>query len=175
MKPKYVFVLLASLSLLLSACGKEADYVSNPSEETNHQESQIQTAPETEQPARENEQEVPKLEEGIFIKWDDIKDPLFNEEIKNELQQALQALVDKDEESFKQAFIDEQSAQANLDRIGLNYRFDKVDDFEKDKGSGRISMIVQGEWLHKGLTGEVHNIYYFLQSKQGEWKLGTID
>ncbi|MFM9279272.1 hypothetical protein [Paenibacillus jiagnxiensis] len=100
---------------------------------------------------------------------------MFNEEIKNELQQALQALLDKDKESFKQAFIDEQSAQANLDRIGPNYRFEKVDDFEKDKGSGRISMIVQGKWLHNGQVGKVHNIYYFLQNKQGEWKLGTID
>lgn len=111
---------------------------------------------------------------GVFIDLQDVNDNLFNEEIKNSLSILMEALVNKNEQEFKKAFADNQSAEAHNFMLGKDYSFDKINTIEQDSaGRTIVSMVVK---VKDDSDIQEHNLFfYFVKNDQGSWGLKTID
>lgn len=111
---------------------------------------------------------------GVFIDWDSVNEPLMNEQIKTSLKETLEALSDKDEEKFKNQFIDAETIEANMYVFDTIATFDQIDSLEEDR-SGRISVVIHGTALLDNNITEYAKIFYFNKNDKGDWRLVAID
>lgn len=114
------------------------------------------------------------FETGVIIDLDAVEDPLFNDEIKHSLQSTLEGLTEKNEQLFRSAFVDEQTANAFMYLLGNEYRFDKIGIISKDD-AGRVVVEVRGQVKDDSGVHEPNAYYYFVLSDHNKWALGAID
>lgn len=150
---------------ILAGCGAE-------NSSTNIKQGNTKQEIETSSPQLSSNQS--EFKAGVFVDLDDINDTLFNEKIKNSLNILMNALVNKNEEEFKSAFADIQSAEAHNFMLGKDYSFDKINTIEQDQAGRTIVSIVVT--VKEGSDIQEHNLFfYFVKDDQGGWGLKTID
>lgn len=112
----------------------------------------------------------------IAFDIDAIQDPLVNEEIKTSLRDALEGIVNEDQEQFNRAFTTAELAKVNGNGFitGGGITFTGVD-YISEQSSGRVVMNVN--YTRKTEDGEqtYSPNYWFMQNKEGIWGLVTID
>lgn len=152
---------------LLSGCGDKPNTVpdNSPPPITQEQNNSVQ----------ENaENSAIDFTPGVFIDWDSINEPLMNEQIKTVLKETLEALSEKDEEKFKNQFIDAVTLEDSIYVFDTIARFDQINNLEED-WRGRISVEVVGTALLDNNIIEYGKIFYFNKNDKGDWKLVAID
>lgn len=111
---------------------------------------------------------------GIFVELSDVNDTKLNEQIKNSLNAVMNALVNNNEEEFRNAFANNQSADAHHFMLGKEYSFDKLNTIEEDS-AGRTVVSLEVK-VKDGSDIKVNNLsFYFVKDDTGNWGLRTID
>ncbi|WP_379151126.1 hypothetical protein [Paenibacillus sp. sgz5001063] len=167
MKSLIPYISIVWLALILSGCTSNEPNNTSPNVPANSTSTPLATISPTVSP-----KDV--FETGVFIDLDTLEDPLFNDEIKLSLQSTLEGLAEKNEQLFRSAFVDEQTANAFMYLLGKEYRFDKVGTILKDN-PGRIVVEVRGLVKDDSGVHEPNAYYYFVLSDQNKWALGAID
>ncbi|MNB73448.1 hypothetical protein D3C75_200570 [compost metagenome] len=134
-------------------------------------------------PSSAQETATPQMAEAvaytreIAFDIDAIADPIVNDEIKASLKDALEGIVNEDQEQFNGAFTTQELAQANEYgfKTGGGIIFTGVD-YISNQPEGRVVMNVNYNWITAdGEEREDSPNYWFMQSKEGKWGLVTID
>ncbi|MFB9324705.1 copper amine oxidase N-terminal domain-containing protein [Paenibacillus aurantiacus] len=117
----------------------------------------------------------PAFAPGVFIDWESANDPILNDVIKENLQNTLKSMANKDQAAFKSVFIQNTASSAFLYLLDNEYRFESLGEV-RDNGEGRIEVPVAGKVKNSEGTVKTTNlIFYYMKNKQGEWRLASID
>ncbi|WP_413372517.1 hypothetical protein [Paenibacillus taichungensis] len=178
-------------ALLLSACGKSDDYntLSNsekPSNTTSKAPSTNITPTNIESligPAEIEEIKditAAEFKKGVNINFDKYKSSFFDEKIISKLSNNLEAVVENNEEKFKQN-LNKQSLESI--REGFYYKntadqfmFYELDLLEKLDHPEQIRVGVR--FVRKSSDGSIENqgiTYFFTKNEKGEWGIENID
>ncbi|CAM4006553.1 hypothetical protein [Saccharibacillus endophyticus] len=166
-----VLFVAACAAMIVSACADpsfetEPSTASSTSDTTEKTEKQL-----NETPLANNN--TPEMTSGVNIDWDDIDSPLWNEEMREELETVLHAIVDKDAEALNKGLGPD--VQGVFDYMLQNeYDFQEVSSIHEEYGKVLVQV---GSIL--GLEGETPKPYnctfYFEQDETGEWRIVSID
>ncbi|GIP12158.1 MAG: hypothetical protein E7L01_04255 [Paenibacillus macerans] len=163
----YTVTGIVTLGILTScANGKNKDHVQEQNETQT-----IDTNTSQNQQTENND----SFQTGVVIDFDAIDNSLFNAEIKTLLKTTLEAMANKDEESYRSVFRDTQSADTYMYLFGKDYYYDYLGTIEQDR-SGRIVVEVRGKVKDDhGIRETPNGFFYFIKNKEGHWVLGAID
>ncbi|OMF92571.1 hypothetical protein [Paenibacillus sp. FSL R7-0337] len=135
---------------------------------------QATTSQDTQPSAPQSSSDQSNFKTGIFVELSDVNDAKLNEQIRNSLNAVMNALVNNNEEEFRSAFANNQSADAHGFMLGKEYSFDKINSVEEDS-AGRTVVSLEVK-VKDGTTIKVNNLsFYFVKDDTGKWGLRTID
>lgn len=108
------------------------------------------------------------------IKWEEVKDPLINDQMKDKLKGIIDAMVLQDINKFHAA-IGENLGTAHDYLLDNSMNFTGIDPAFQERG--RVRVPVNGQFQAAGDTGKRAAAYtfYFEKNTEGEWKLAAID
>lgn len=148
---------------ILAGCAGNSD-VSNKQDVTNQET----------QPSAPQSSDQSNFKTGIIVELSDVNDAKLNEQIKNSLNAVMNALVNNNEEEFRSAFANNQSADAHGFMLGKEYSFDKLNSVEEDS-AGRTVVTLEVK-VKDGSDVKVNNLsFYYVKDDTGNWGLRTID
>ncbi|WP_025688243.1 hypothetical protein [Paenibacillus zanthoxyli] len=155
----------------LAACGnQEPTNANNPAPTTSSNTTESNTSGTDSTTGTDNNS---TLSSSNNIKWDEIKDPLIDEAMKDKLKASVDAIVNKDVVTFHKTL------GPNVGTVH-DYLLDNPVKFtdvgEAHEEDGRILVPVKGEnQSSDGNTSEMGYTFYFEKDKSGEWQIVSID
>ncbi|MEK4853358.1 hypothetical protein NST04_26125 [Paenibacillus sp. FSL H7-0756] len=135
---------------------------------------QAATSQKTQPSAPQSSPDQGNFKTGIFVELSDVNDTKLNEQITDSLNAVMNALVNNNEEEFRSAFANNQSADAHSFMLGKEYSFEKLMSVEEDS-AGRTVVTLEVKVKDGSDIKENHLSFYFVKDDTGNWGLRTID
>ncbi|NUU73956.1 hypothetical protein [Paenibacillus xylanilyticus] len=169
-KLKLLFVALGVL-VFVSACGNTTN---EEQPETVQNVKQEDVKSEDQQSSTNNPNSNDIFRKGVFIDFENVDNPLLNEQIKEGLKKTLEAQVNGDEDVFRATFKTPDTGDAYLGVIG-NYRFTDIGNVQEDTTKNQILVEVDAELARETSIDDVALTYYYATDADGNWSLVAID
>ncbi|KQY91154.1 hypothetical protein ASD24_23855 [Paenibacillus sp. Root52] len=166
------------LVLLFLATGMAAcnDLNREGSSSAEQSKEKVQSETVSAQQVTESEDSETNFEQGVFIDWEQVHDPLLNDEIREVLQEALDANVRSDQSAFRSLFLEPEVADRHWGQFGGNVRYTEIGHVSKDTTKNHILVSVLGEIMRDTHDVEEYAItYYFAKDEEGKWGLVAVD
>ncbi|MEJ8302779.1 hypothetical protein [Saccharibacillus sacchari] len=172
MRKRFQTILVAACAVMIvSACTDRSTQTQPATASSTTAKTESADTPSNEAPTENND--APEMTSGVNVDRDRIDSPLWNEEMREQLEVVLQATVDKDAEAFNSGLGPD--AQGVFDYMLENeYDFQQVSSIHEEYGK----VLVQVDSVLE-LPGEAPKPYtctfYFEQDQAGEWRIVSID
>ncbi|WP_223065988.1 hypothetical protein [Paenibacillus caui] len=112
------------------------------------------------------------MKTGVLIDWDELKDPLLNDEIKQLLRDNLEAWVRQDEAAYRDSFKNVPTADAFMYLFGGEVSVTSISDIKQE--GKNIMMRVEGKRIRENEISS-YSMYYYFNKDGGSWGLAAID
>lgn len=164
-------VILSIATLILSAtflaaCGNQGTTNEAPASSNNSTES---TTPDTGSTTETDNKST--LSSSDNVKWDEIKDPLVDDAMKEKLKASVDAIVAKDVDAFHKTLGPGVGTEHDY-LLDNAVNFTDVDKAYEE--NGRTLVQVRGKEQGNN-EKEMGYTFYFEKDKSGEWQIITID